>query len=103
MHTITFSNDKGTLTIFIERDIDHHNAADLRLEIDRAIELMPAREIRLDFDSVEFMDSSGVGLIMGRYKKAAEHGAKLRIQNLNSRCRRLVELSGVLEIVDIVK
>ncbi len=102
MHTITFSHDKDMLTVFIERDIDHHNATSLRSEIDRTIELMPARYVVLDFDSVEFMDSSGIGLIMGRSKKAAEHGAKLQLRRLNSRCRRLAELSGVLQIVDII-
>ena len=102
MHTITFSHEKDTLTIFVERDIDHHNAAALRTEIDRAIELMPAREVVLDFDSVEFMDSSGIGMVLGRYKKTAERGAKLHLRRLNSRCRRLAELSGILQLVDII-
>ncbi len=103
MHTITFTQEENALVIFLERDIDHHSAAALRAEIDRIIEQIPAKSIVLDFDAVDFMDSSGVGLIMGRSKKAAERGAKLSVRRLNSRCRRLAELSGVLRLVDITE
>ena len=103
MHTITFSNDKGTLTIFIERDIDHHNAADLRLEIDRAIELMPAREIRLDFDSVEFMDSSGLGLILGRYTKIRDLQGSMKIEDPSKEIEKILTLAGVDRLIPIVK
>ncbi|MEG0913820.1 MAG: anti-sigma factor antagonist [Oscillospiraceae bacterium] len=103
MHTITFAHENDSLIIFIERDIDHHNAAKLRNEIDETMSLISAKKLILDFDSVEFMDSSGIGLIMGRYKKIQGYGGNLYLKNLNNRCRRLVELSGILQIVEIIE
>ena len=99
MHTLTYSLDNDRLTVFIERDIDHHGAETLRAEIDRLVDATNPAALILDFDSVEFMDSSGIGLIMGRYKKMQALGRKTCVQSLNPRCKRLVELSGILEIV----
>ena len=99
MHTLTYSLEHDCLTVFIERDIDHHGAEALRAEIDRLIEATNPERLILDFDSVEFMDSSGVGLIMGRFKKMQALGRETCVQAMNPRCRRLVELSGILEIV----
>ena len=99
MHMITFSCEEDVLTVFIERDIDHHTSQTLRSEIDRVIDLIPSKTVVLNFDAVDFMDSSGVGLIMGRYKRTAQMGKKLFVSGLNGRCRKLVELSGVFQIV----
>ncbi len=103
MRTLTYEMKNDWLIVYIERDIDHHGAQALRAEIDRLIdENNPARLV-LDFDAVAFMDSSGIGLILGRYKKMKALGRSVCVQSLNARCRRLVELSGVLEIVTLLE
>ena len=101
MHMITFSSEKDVLTVFIERDIDHHTAQTLRDEIDKLIDLMPAKRVVLNFEAVEFMDSSGIGLILGRYKKCSAMNRDLQLSGLNPRCAKLAELSGVLQLVNI--
>ena len=65
---VTLSNQDGVLTAALTGDIDHHTARELRLAIDEAIERDKPGLLLLDFQGVDFMDSSGIGLVMGRYK-----------------------------------
>ena len=65
---VTLSNQDGVLTAALTGDIDHHTARELRLAIDEAIERDKPGLLPLDFQGVDFMDSSGIGLVMGRYK-----------------------------------
>ncbi|MEG0752180.1 MAG: anti-sigma factor antagonist [Oscillospiraceae bacterium] len=99
VRSVTSDGDGSRMTVFIESDIDHHNAVKLRAEIDRLIETYKPRELTLDFDSVEFMDSSGIGLMIGRYKLVNAYGGRLCVENLNRRCERLTAMSGVLGII----
>ena len=62
---------------------------------------MPKR-IVFDFDSVTFMDSAGIGLLIGRYKFANMLGARLEISNLTQSVRRIFEMSGILKLIPIV-
>ena len=103
MQGLTFDMRDGTLTVFIEQDIDHHAAKKLRCRIDEQIALCDPSVIVLNFDAVGFMDSSGVGLIMGRYKRANEMGAQLYLCALSERLRRILELSGVLQLVEVLE
>lgn len=101
MKEITSKCEGDVLTVYIQCDIDHHSASGLRADIDRLIgEYLPARLV-LDFDAVDFMDSSGIGLIMGRCKKMTEHGGELVVRAMRPRCRKIAELSGITRIVKI--
>jgi len=99
MHTITSNFENGKLTVFIERDIDHHNAMLLRREIDEEIGKYRPGLVILNFDAVEFIDSSAIGLIMGRYKLINNAGGELKIAVLNARCKKLIEISGITQLV----
>ena len=103
MRGLTFDMADNTLTVFIEQDIDHHAAKAIRDRIDEQIALCKPAIIILNFDAVGFMDSSGVGLIMGRYRRANDMGAQLYLCALNGRLRRILELSGVLELVEVLE
>ena len=83
---------------FINGDIDHHSASDIRKEIDAITEEKWPRLLKLDFSSVQFMDSSGIGLIMGRYKLMQRLGGNLLIVNIPSHIIRLIKLSGLSEL-----
>ena len=102
MHCITSHYSNGELVVYIERDIDHHNAAGLRGEIDAEIARHRPARLVLNFDAVEFMDSSGIGLIMGRYKHMQLAGGELKVAALNPRCQKLVAISGITKIVKTV-
>ena len=85
----------GNLTAKVRTEIDHHTARRMRSQIDeRMYRLRPAMLI-LDFSEVRFMDSSGIGLILGRCDAAADIGITVRLVGLSSSLMRLVRLSGI--------
>ncbi len=76
-------------------ELDHHSVQPLRQEIDRAATAAQTRQLILDFSGVTFMDSSGIGLVMGRYQLAQQLGAQLSLTGLNSSLRRVMQIAGM--------
>ncbi|MBO4468438.1 MAG: anti-sigma factor antagonist [Clostridia bacterium] len=91
------------ITAHLSGEIDHHSALGLRRAIDSSIELNMPSLVILDFERVSFMDSSGIGLIMGRYKNLSKRGASLNICGVNPRLYKMMHLSGIERIVRIDK
>lgn len=87
--------DKGELTALLFGEIDHHTARDIRQCIDSDIEKHHPEKLSLDFRRVKFMDSSGIGLIMGRYRMMQLVGGTVELVNVPPHLERLIELSGV--------
>ncbi len=101
---VTLKNKNSTLYAFLKGEIDHHTAPELRECIDDAIILNDAPKlIVLDFAGVTFMDSSGVGLVMGRYRLAASKGKKIRVDNLSERDYKIMKMSGIEKLAEINK
>ena len=96
---ITFGN--YTLNVKIKGDIDHHSAKGVRERIDDAILSNKPRFIVLDLSSVEFMDSSGLGLILGRYTCASNIGARLILYKPTRRIKKILEMAGIERIIEI--
>lgn len=90
-----------TLTIFLEGDIDHHNARPIRSRIDTKVYIQRPDELILDLSRVSFMDSSGLGLILGRYTKAVELGILFKVQNPTPQIRRILDLAGTERLIKI--
>ncbi len=99
-------NVKGeVVTAYLSGELDHHSAAAFRSEIDTAVELnMPALLV-LDFTGINFMDSSGIGLVMGRYRNLSRRGAKLHISGASSQIYKVMKLAGIerLATMDVCK
>ena len=91
----------GTLIIFLDGDIDHHNARSVRQKIDSKIFIQRPAELVLDLSKVSFMDSSGLGLILGRYTKAAELGIKFKVTNPSKAIKKILDLAGIERLVKI--
>lgn len=87
------------LTVALSGEIDHHNAAALRIEADEAIQTTLASNIRLDFGDVTFMDSSGIGFVLGRYRIAQSFGANVEVVNLSGRLYSMMKLAGLEKLV----
>ena len=85
----------GTLTALLGGEIDHHTARELREEIDETAEKTKPHRLVLDFSQVQFMDSSGVGLIMGRYKLMQTLGGSVTIANMPPKREKRVSLAGL--------
>lgn len=97
------SESKGeTLHLAVLGEIDHHCAAALREDMDDAILSAMPKTIELDLATVDFMDSSGLGVIMGRKATADRVGAAFRLVNPTARIARILELAGLGKVVDIV-
>lgn len=76
-------------------EIDHHIAPNIRNKIDSDCETFRPKLLVLDFEKVSFMDSSGIGLIMGRYRQISLLGGKLEVVNIPPYLERIVALSGI--------
>ncbi len=91
------------LTVKISGEIDHHSARVLRQKIDEALYYYRSREVALDLSNVAFMDSSGLGLILGRFTLARELGGELRVINPSESVSRVLELAGTGRLIKIEK
>lgn len=83
------------ITVWLSGELDHHAAHSLREQIDAAIERSVAKTLRLDFSGVTFMDSSGIGLIMGRYRLMTARGGRLLVVGASERLLRVMKLAGL--------
>jgi len=92
MHTAI--SDK-TLTVYLQGEIDHHTAAAIRNRADSEILRHSPDELILDFSGVSFMDSSGVGLVIGRYKLASSRNCRTVVTGLRERDKKILMLSGL--------
>ena len=92
-----------TLIIRLDGDLDHHSTGRLRERIDRELRRTGAVNAAFDFSRVSFMDSSGIGFIMGRYKIVQAFGGKIIIYGLSDNVRRIIEMSGISQYVVTAK
>lgn len=91
---------QNCLVVYISNDLDHHTVTLLREYSDRLIEAGNIRHIVFDFTDVDFMDSSGIGLIMGRYKKVMFLGGKAAVSHVGEMVNRIFGLSGLYKIIE---
>ncbi len=98
---VQFTENGRMLTAHLLNEIDHHSASGLREEIDKMLFLLRPDTLVLDFSAVRFMDSSGIGLIIGRSELLRELGAHLGLTGLGPGLLRLVKLSGIEKIRNI--
>ena len=92
---VTFDHREGVLIAGISGDLDHHSAAPIREAIDRMAESAMPKVLVLDFGGVGFMDSSGIGLIMGRYKLMDSMGGSVRVEHASSQLKKVIRLAGL--------
>lgn len=90
-----------TLIVFLSGEIDHHSAREIREEVDLQITSNKPSILELNFKDVSFMDSSGIGLIMGRYRLVNAYGGKVYISNVSSYLKRVMRLAGIDSIVEM--
>ncbi|MBE6835303.1 MAG: STAS domain-containing protein [Ruminococcaceae bacterium] len=95
--------EKESVTAYLSGEIDHHNAPAARAIIDTYIQKSRPKKLTIDFSSVSFMDSSGIGLVMGRFKNIADYGGKMDITGLSPQAYKVMRLSGIEKIARIYK
>lgn len=90
----------GVLYIRLPKEVDHHNAEEIRRKADRILEKGTINKVLFDFAETEFMDSSGVGVIMGRYRQVRYVGGSVSVLHVNSRMDRLLRMSGIYQWIE---
>ena len=101
MDEIKFLEDGDTLVARLLPEIDHHSAKGMREAIDEMLFKLSPAVLVLDLADVKFMDSSGLGLIIGRSEILRELGGEIRLLGLSNMLRRIVKLSGIEKIKNI--
>lgn len=99
MDMLTFSEKNGELTAKICGELDHFLASDVRGRIDDMMARKMPSALILDISGVTFMDSSGLGLIMGRYTTCKSRGASFRLNGADSRAMKILELAGLSGVI----
>ncbi|MEE1315170.1 MAG: anti-sigma factor antagonist [Faecalimonas sp.] len=92
---------ENCLTIFVPNELDHHNAEELRVHADELIEQHQIKCVIFDFANTNFMDSSGIGVLMGRYKLIYLMGGEVWAVHVNERIKKIMLMSGVMKIIQI--
>ena len=95
---VVLSEDQEGIIAILEGDIDHHTAKEMREAIDYYVTENPPKLLKIDFGKIQFMDSSGIGLIMGRYKLMCSLEGKLKAINIPKKIERMVKLSGLAKL-----
>ena len=98
---IHYNPERAVLHIRLDGEIDHHSSNQMRSEIDDAIYAYLPEMLVLDFGDVSFMDSSGIGLIMGRHKIVSPLGSDLLIANPSPHISRILKLAGMERLAKI--
>jgi len=98
MH-LNFDNIEEKLIVYMSGELDHHSAEEVRNIIDDRLERDSYNKLIMDFGDVTFMDSSGIGVVIGRYKKLHMKNGKVCVTNIKSSVKRVFELSGMFKII----
>lgn len=96
-----FERDTGRLLVQMPRELDHHSAEKLRAETDYMLAGYQVRTIIFDFQNTVFMDSSGIGVIIGRCKNINFAGGRVVAIHLNEQIQKIFKVSGLFKIVEV--
>lgn len=99
--TIKYTKETKTLVCMLNEEIDEKESEKIRRNIDEEIENFIPRKVILDFDNISFMDSSGIGMVIGRYKLVKMLGGELEIVNVHKNVKKIFAMSGLYRIIKI--
>lgn len=100
---VKYYSQEKLLIFKITEEIDECKVKNIRRRADYEIERFMPKRVVFDFDSVTFMDSAGIGLIIGRYKFTNMLGGKLEVANLTQSVRKIFEMSGILRLIPVTE
>ena len=94
--------EKRTILIKVQGELDHHMASRIKEEADKKMCSSNAVNVIFDLSDMTFMDSAGIGVMMGRYKKARTLGGKTAVYGTNAQTLRIIKMSGMDKVIKIV-
>ncbi len=93
--------EEKILEVELTEEIDHHSSQKIRTRLDYEIQRFSPKKVIIDLEKVKFMDSAGIGLIIGRYKTVLSYGGTLEVRNVSEKLRKILEMSGIHKIINI--
>ena len=100
MQAAEYETKENVLVIRLKADLDHHTAITVRETADTLLARTHAKNILFDFTGVDFMDSSGIGVIMGRYRQVIFQGGRVAVMGVGTNVDRIFKVSGLYKIVE---
>ena len=91
------------LIVSLDGEIDHHSAAEIREWLDKMIAVSRPKVMVLELSGIDFMDSSGLGLVLGRYRRLNEMGSQMVIKNPGARTEKILAMAGVDKLIKIIR
>jgi len=98
---ITFKQENQVLTVYLKGELDHHTVSSIKDTIDMQLVSAPVKKLVLDMSGVTFMDSSGIGLIVGRYNRIKSFGGSMAIKNPGQNLLKILKMSGIDKLMKI--
>ena len=89
------------LIVKLKEEIDHHVAEKIRRKVDYEIQRYLPKKVIFNFSGVNFMDSAGIGMIIGRYKLITMFGATLEISNASAQVQKILQMSGITKLIKV--
>ncbi|CAM3238987.1 MULTISPECIES: anti-sigma F factor antagonist [Brevibacillus] len=96
---IAMETRQDVLVIRLQGELDHHTAEELRSKVDEVLRTSPIRHIVLSLADLAFMDSSGIGVILGRYKQISARSGDMYVCSINPTIYRIFEMSGLFKVI----
>lgn len=100
---LNYEESMRTLTINFDGEIDHHSCTEIAVLADDAIKKYLPERVIFNFEKVRFMDSAGIGMIIGRYKQLMRFGGKAEMTNINNEIKRIFNMVGIFKIIPLVE
>lgn len=98
---LRFEPYNDNIIVTLQGELDHHSSEEVRNRIDDMLDRDNYKNLIFNFSGVNFMDSSGIGAVIGRYKKVSLRGGKVCLTNVKPNVKRIFELSGMFKIISI--
>lgn len=103
MNNFSLERNGANLTLHISEELDHHAAAQISKTVDVLIDKGNVKNLLFDFEGMTFMDSSGIGMVMGRYKKMQYCGGMVYVTGVGPGVDRIFSMSGMYKIIQKVE
>lgn len=98
---LKFERVDDKLIVYMMGELDHHSAEEVRNKIDDRLDREKLNKLVMDFSGVTFMDSSGIGVVIGRFKKLSMKKGTVCVTQVNNTVKRVFELSGMFKIIKL--
>lgn len=98
-----YTKENRELKIKFFGEIDHHTCNGIKVNADYEIQKYSPKRVIFDFKDVKFMDSSGIGMLIGRYKQIIRNGGQAEMINASKDIKRIFEMSGIFKIIPLIE